>query len=119
MADILSDNGPIIGTYDVTIDGYAYTLETLDHDLPVTGEAVRSSSGAFNGGAYVRDQERASVKIFAVTGTPAPSQLVRFTAALHGYASKYWAVTNLKIASSTAGLRAYTADIVQAKSLTA
>jgi hypothetical protein len=119
MADTLSDNGTVLGSYDVTIDGYSYTLETLDHDLPVTGEAVRAANGTFNGGSYVRDQEKLSVKIFAVTGTQAPSQLVRFTATLHGYAAKYWLVTNLKIASSTAGLRAYTADIVQAKSLTA
>ncbi len=119
MADSLADNGPIIGAYDATIDGYAYTLDTVDHDLPVTGEAIRNSSGAFNGGAYVRDQEKVSVKIFAITGTPAPSQLVRFSLTLHGYAAKYWFVGNLKISSSTGALRTYTADLMQAKSLTA
>ena len=118
-ADSLSDNGVVIGSYDVTIDGYSYTLDTVDHDLPVTGEAVRNASGAFNGGAYVRGQEKLSVKIFAVTGTPAPSQLVRFALTIHGYASKYWFVGNRKIASSSGALRAYTADLMQAKSLTA
>lgn len=118
MADTLSDNGLIIGSYAATIDGFAYTFDTVDHDLPVNEQTVAATDGTFNGGAAVRGQEKLSVKIFAVTGTPAPSQLVRFSAAIHGYASKFWKVGNLKIASSTAALRVYTADITQAKNLT-
>lgn len=119
MADTLSDNGRIFGqTYDVTIDGYSYTLTTLDHALPVNGEQTMDSSGLFNGGGYTRGQERISVEINAVTGTPAPTQLSRFSAAFHGFTSKYWFVGSLQIRSSQNGLRTYSGELLQAKALT-
>jgi hypothetical protein len=115
-ANTLSDSGPIFGTtYAVTIDGYSYTLQTVDHDLPVTGEQTRDSSGLFNGGAYTRQQERLSCEINAVAGTPAPSQLVPFAAAFHGFASKNWLVGTLKIKSGTQALRTYTAELLEYK----
>lgn len=114
MADTLSDNGRIFGqTYDVTINGYAYTLKTLDHALPVNGEQTMDSSGLFNGGGYTRGQERISVEIDAVTGTPAPAQLVPFAATLHGFSSKRWIVGSLQIRSSQTGLRTYSAELLQ------
>jgi len=115
MPDTLSDGGFLTGSYDVTINGYSYTLDTVDHDLPVMQSDAKTASGLPKGGAAVKDKEKLSVKIKAITGIPAPSQLVPFALALHGYSSKYWYVGNLKIASSNEGatIRTYTADITQ------
>lgn len=115
MPDILSDGGFVTGSYDVTIDGYSYTLDTVDHDLPVTQADAMHANGLPKGGAFVRGKEKLAVKIKAITGTPAPSKLVAFSLAIHGFAAKYWVVTNRKIASSNEGatIRTYTADIVE------
>lgn len=115
MPDTLSDGGFVTGSYDVTIDGYAYTLDTVDHDLPVAQADAMNADGTPKGGAFVKGKQKLAVKIKAVTGIPAPSQLVPFALALHGYASKYWVVANLKIASSNEGasIRTYNADICQ------
>jgi hypothetical protein len=117
MADTLTDSGFVSGSYDVTINGYSYTLDTVDHDLPVSEATANAADGTFKGGAAVRGQQKLSVKINAITGTPAPSQLVPFALAIHGFTSLNWKVTNLKIASSNSGasLRTYTADITQYK----
>lgn len=114
-ATTLTDGGFLTGSYDVTIDGYAYTLDTVDHDLPISQADARNADGTPKGGAFVREKEKVSVKINAITGIPAPSQLVPFNLALHGYASKKWAVTNLKIASANTGavIRTYTADLIE------
>lgn len=114
-ATILSDGGFVTGTYDVTIDGNAYTIDTIDQELPITEAHAFKADGTPKGCAYVRGKEKISVKINAITGTPAPSQLVPFNQAFHGYSSKKWAVTNLKIASANTGavLRTYTADLVE------
>lgn len=115
-ADTLSDSGSIFGaTYDVTIDGYVYTLKTADHSLPVSGGQIMDSSGKFKGGAYVRGQERLSVEIDAITGTPAPSQLVAFAQAFHGYSSKYWIVGSLQIKSGNAVSRTYSGELLEYK----
>ena len=114
-ASTLSDGGYIIGTYSVTIDGYAYDLDTLDHDLPVKTDEVVDTTGLFKGSAEVVQRQKISVKIFAITGTPAPSQLVTFSKAFHGYAAKYWKVAGLKIASSTAANRVYSAELLESK----
>lgn len=115
MADILVDGGFQYGSYDVTIDGYAYTLDTVDHDLPVTQADAMLASGLPKGGVFVIGKQKMSVKINAVTGTQPPTQLKPFAFAVHGYASKWWAVTNLKISSSNtpSTIRTYTADVVQ------
>jgi hypothetical protein len=115
MAEILNDGGFITGSYDITIDGYSYTLDTVDHDLPVAQQDAWHANGTPKGGVFVKLKQKISVKIKAVTGTPAPSQLVPFALAIHGYASIYWTVTNLKISSANeaAAIRTYTADIVQ------
>ena len=99
----------------MTIDGYAYTLDTLDHDLPISQVDAMTSTGTPKGGAFARGKEKISVKINAITGIPAPSQLVKFTQAFHGYTSKGWVVTNLKISSANTGahIRTYSADIVE------
>lgn len=123
--DVSQDNGLINSSYQVFIPvsevpgapGFWYILDTLDHDLPVKEETANAVDGTFNGGSAVRQQEKLSVKIWAVTGTPAPAQLVRFSLAIHGYLSKFWKVTNLKIATGTGVQRAYSADITQAKNL--
>lgn len=115
MADTLNDGGYLTGSYDVTILGYAYTLDTIDHDLPVGQADAMNADGTPKGGAFVRMKQKLSVKIKAMTGFPAPAQLVPFALAIHGYASKNWAVTNLKIASSNEGanIRTYTADMAE------
>ena len=117
MADTLTDSGLVAGSYDVTINGYSYTLDTVDHDLPVSEAVANNADGTFKGGASVKGQQKLSVKINAITGTPAPSQLVPFALAIHGFTSLNWKVTNLKIASANSGasLRTYTADITQYK----
>lgn len=115
MADTLNDGGYLTGSYDVIILGYAYTLDTVDHDLPVGQADAMNADGTPKGGAFVRGKEKLSVKIKAMTGIPAPAQLEPFALTLHGYAAKNWTVTNLKIASSNEGanIRTYTADMVQ------
>lgn len=116
MADTLSDGGPIFGaTYDVTIDGYAYTLRTADHSLPTADGEIMDSSGLFKGAGAVRKREQISVEIDAITGVQAPTQLKVFAYSFHGYASKYWAVHDLTIKSSQTALRTYTAVLKQMK----
>lgn len=111
-----SDNGGIYGqTYDVTIDGYVYTLRTVDHAKNVNGMQIRDASGLFKGGGYVVDQERLQVEIDAISGIPAPSQLVPFGAALHGFASLNWIVGNLSIKSGNEAGRTYSAEVMQYK----
>ena len=115
MPDTFTDGGFLTGSYDVTINGYGYTLDTLDQDLPISQADAMNADGTPKGGAFVRSKQKLSVKIKAITGYPAPAQLVAFSLAIHGYASKYWIVTNLKINSSNEGasIRTYNADIVE------
>lgn len=115
MPDTLSDNGFVGGSYDVTIDGYAYVLDTVDHDLPVSQADAQYANGTPKGALFVKGKQRLAVRIKAVSGVQAPSQLVPFSLAIHGYSSKYWVVTNLKITSANDGavIRTYNADIVQ------
>lgn len=115
MPDILNDGGYVTGSYDVTIDGYSFTLDTIDHDLPVAQQDAWFANGTPKGGVFVKLKQKLSVQIKAVIGTPAPSQLVPFALAIHGYGSLYWTVTNLKIksANEAAAIRTYAADIVQ------
>lgn len=115
MPDLLSDGGFVTGSYDVTIDSYGYTLDTVEHDLPVAQADAMNADGTPKGGAFVRQKEKLSVRIKALTGTPAPGKLVPFALAIHGFASKFWVVTNRKISSSNEGasIRTYSADIVE------
>lgn len=114
-ANTYSDGGFQIGSYDATIDGYAYTLDTVDHDLPVSQADAMLATGLPKGGAFVLGKQKLSAKINAISGTPAPSQLVPFSLAIHGYASKWWVVGSLKISSANDGakIRTYQADIIQ------
>lgn len=114
---VLNDNGLISGSYDITISGFPYTLDTLDHDLPVNEVTANNADGTFKGGAAVKAQQKLAVKINAITGIPAPAQLIPFALAVHGYSARNWKVTNLKISSTNtgAGLRTYTADITEFK----
>jgi len=109
-----ADSGAIYGqSYSITIDGLAYILKTLSHALPVSGIEIKGATGLFAGGAYVAEQETISCEIDAITGTAAPSQLVVFSQAFHGYASKYWMVHSLTIKSGNAEGRTYSAEIKQ------
>lgn len=109
-----SDSGAIYGqTYDVTIDGYAYTLKTVDHALNVSGIQIKGATGLFKGGAYVVEQERVSIEIDAISGIPAPSQLVVFAQAFHGFTSKYWMLGNLSIKSGNEAGRTYSGELMQ------
>jgi hypothetical protein len=109
-----SDSGAIYGqTYDVTIDGFAYTFKTLDHAKNVSGIQIKGATGLFKGGAYVVEQERCSVEIDAITGINAPSQLVVFQQAFHGFAAKYWMVGNLSVKSGNETGRTYSAEIME------
>lgn len=125
MADTLTDNGLIINSYTVGIPAsegpgapiYYYTCDTHSHSLPVSEETVKDVTGKFNGGGAVRGQEKVSVKIWAVTGIPAPAQLVRFPASFNGYNSRFWKLTDLTIDSATGPLRSYTGTLTQAANL--
>jgi hypothetical protein len=115
MPDTLGDGGYQTGSYDVTIGGYSYTLDTVDHELPIGQADAMNADGTPAGGAFVRMKEKVAVKIKAVTGTPAPSQLVPFALSFHGYPSKNWVIATMKITSSNEGaqIRTYNADIVE------
>lgn len=117
MPDVLNDNGLISGSYDIVLNGFAYTLKTAEHDLPVAESVAMYADGTFKGGASVKGQQKLSVTIDAITGIPAPSQLVPFSLAIHGYSARNWKVTNLKISSSNtaASLRSYSGDITEYK----
>lgn len=111
MADQLLDGAPIVGSYQATINGYAYDFDTADHDLPVESDGpFYTAAGVYKGGHYRKTPETLSVTITAYNGIPAPAQLVRFSADF-GYGTQYWAVTNLKIASGNTVTRKYTAEI--------
>lgn len=117
MADTLTDSGLITGSYDIRINGFPYTLDTVSHSLPVSEAVAMNADGTFKGGASVKGQQKLSVKINAVAGYPAPAQLVPFALAIHGQESRNWKVTNLTIASANTGasLRTYSADITEYK----
>lgn len=107
-----SDSGAIYGqSYDITIDGLAYVCKTVDHAKNVSGITIKTSAGLHKGGAYVVQQEVVQVEIDAITGTAAPSQLVPFAQAFHGFASKYWMVHNLSIKSGNEQGRTYSAEL--------
>ena len=109
-----SDSGGIYGqTYDVTIDGYAYTLKTLDHALPTSGMEIKTAVGLYRGGGDVVDRETLSAEIDAISGTPAPSQLVVFAQAFHGFTSKYWKVHSMSIKSGNESGRTYSVECKQ------
>lgn len=107
-----ADAGAVYGqSYSVTIDGSAYVLKTVDHAKNVSGITIKGATGLFRGGAYVVDQEVVQVEIDAITGTDAPSQLVPFAQAFHGFASKNWMVHNLSIKSGNEQGRTYSAEL--------
>ena len=109
-----ADTGAIYGaSYSVTIDGVLYVLKTVDHALNVSGMIIKDNVGLFKGGAYVVEQEVVQVEIDAITGAAAPSQLVVFAQAFHGFASKYWMVHNLSIKSGNEQGRTYSAELKQ------
>jgi hypothetical protein len=111
-----ADSGAVYGqSYDITIDGFAYVCKTLDHAKNVSGIVIKDSAGLFKGGAYLVDQEVAQVEIDAITGTDAPSQLVPFAAAFHGYSSLNWMVHNLSIKSGNEQGRTYSVELKQYK----
>lgn len=117
MPDTLNDGGYIAGTLDIEIDGYAYTLKTSSHSLPVAESVASFGNGTFKGGAAVKQQEKLAVVIEGQTGLRPPSQLVPFRAAVNGFPPKNWKVTNLKIDANNSGaaITTWSADITQFK----
>ena len=113
----LSDNGFLAATYDVVINGVAYTVKTSSHSLPVAETVASNKDGTFKGGAAVKQQEKISVVIEGQSQLRPPSQLVPFRAAFDGYAPKNWKVTNLKIDASNSGaaITTWSADITEYK----
>lgn len=111
---VLSDGGFAAGSYDAVINGSAYTIDTADHDLPVSQSDAFKADGTPKGGVFAVGKQKVSVKINAITGIPAPAQLVPFQFAFN-VSALWWIVTNLKIASSNSGaqIRTYTADLSQ------
>ena len=112
-----ADNGAVYGqSYSVTIDGVVYVLKTVDHSKNVSGITIKDNAGIFKGGAYVAQQETVQVEIDAIAGTAAPSQLVVFSCAFHGFSSKYWMVHNLSIKSGNEAGLTYSAEIKESYS---
>ncbi len=109
-----SDTGAIYGaTYSTTIDGVLYVLKTVDHAKNVSGMIIKGNTGLFIGGGYVVEQEVINVEIDAISGLAAPSQLVVFSQAFHGFSSLYWMVHNLSIKSGNEQGRTYSAELKQ------
>lgn len=112
--DILNDGGFVGGSFDVVINGFAYTLDTFDLDDPVSQADANKADGTPKGGLFVKGKKKCNVKIMAVTGIPSPAQLIPFAFAFDGQLLN-WTVTNRKLAAANTGanIRTYTADIVQ------
>jgi hypothetical protein len=115
MPDTYGDGSFITGSASGTINGYSYVFDKIDHEKPVGQADAMNADGTPKGGAFVRMKEKVSVTIKAITGTPAPAQMVPFALAFHNEASKNWIVTNIKIASSNEGaqIRTYNADLCE------
>jgi hypothetical protein len=115
MPTTYGDGSFITGSAEGTINGYAYVFDKIEHEKPVGQADASNADGTPKGGAYVKLKEKVSVTIKAITGTPAPAQMVPFAMAFHGETSRNWLVTNIKISSSNEGaqIRTYNADLVE------
>ena len=119
MATTLSDSGPAILTYSITVDGAAYVFQQLTHSKTSTEDINRGTTGLFNGSAAVVNQQTASGKIIAITGTQSPTLLVRFTATFRDGVSRIWKITQCDEEYSTSASTTYSVTMTEAASLTA
>jgi hypothetical protein len=113
MPEFLTNGSPapITGSYEATINGYAYDLETAD--LDEGGEIEKfydAPTGAYQASSQFSNPEVLKVSITAYTGIPAPAKNVRFTADF-GNGSQYWAVVSRSQKSVVRGARKYEAEI--------
>lgn len=115
--NILSDGGFATGTgSDVTVDGVAYTFDSIGQEIPVTQADAYLASGLPKGGAFIIGKQKHSVKCNALIGTQRPSQLVPFQwTPPSASASSWWCIGTLKINSANTGavIRTYDADVIQ------
>lgn len=107
-ATTLQDSGLLRGSFNVTIDGYAYRLKTATRNKPVTSNFESDENGRPVASSHVATWEKISGEIMAYNGTQAPSQLFPFS-----YDSKYWAITNLTLNYATENLRSYSVEITE------
>lgn len=111
--DTLLDGGFQTGSYGGVINGYYYTFDTVDHDMPGSSATANNADGTPAGGVFVRGKEKIAVSIKARTGTPVPAARVPFRMAFDGQPEKNWVVVGAKISSSNEGasIRTYSGEI--------
>lgn len=113
MPDYLTNGSPapVTGSYEATINGYTYDMET--GDLTEGGEIEKfynATDGAYQASAQFSTPEMFKATITAYTGIPAPAKNVRFTADF-GNGSQYWAVVSRSVKSSSRAARKYDVEI--------
>lgn len=102
---------PVVGSYEATINGYAYDFETADLSEPGEIEKFYDAiTGAYQASSQFSTPESMKVTITAYAGIPAPAKNVRFTADL-GNGSQFWSVVTRNVKSSSRLARKYDCEI--------
>lgn len=106
---ILSDGGLVRGTqFKLVIDGYTYLFKTGSRAKPINSEFEKDENSLPLASSHARDFQKISGTVKVYAGVPEPSQLNPFI-----FDSRYWALGNLTLTSSTEGTREYSCDITQ------
>lgn len=113
MPDFLTNGSPapLTGSYEATINGYVYDMET--GDLTEGGEIEKlydAILGTYQASAQFSTPEMFKGTISAYTGIPAPAKNVRFTADF-GNGSQYWSIVSRSVKSTSRGVRKYDVEI--------
>jgi hypothetical protein len=113
MPEFLTNGSPApaVGSYEITVDGFTYDLETAD--LTEGGEIEKffdAVTGVYQASAQFSTPEMVKGTVTAYTGVQAPSKNVRFTANL-GNGSQYWAIVSRSVKSATRLARKYDVEI--------
>jgi len=112
MPDYLTNGSPAptTGSYEATINGYAYDFETADLSEPGEIEKFFDKDGVYQASSQFSTPETMKVTITAYSGIPAPAKNVRFTADL-GNGSQYWSVVTRNVKSASRLARKYDCEI--------
>jgi hypothetical protein len=112
MPDSLTNGSPAptVGSYEASINGYAYDLETADLDEGGEIEKFYDYAGAYQASSQFSNPETLKATITAYTGVPAPAKNVRF-AADFGNGSQYWSVVSRTQKSASRLARKYEVEL--------
>jgi hypothetical protein len=112
MPDFLTNGSPapVTGSYDATINGYAYDFETADLEEGGDIEKFYDKDGVYQASSQFSNPESMKVVITAYAGIPAPAKNVRFTGDF-GNGSQYWSVVSRTQKSASRIARKYEAEI--------